>query len=1005
MKTSRVRKHPLPRITASFVVLVFACSLIFPQTASATIYQPGATLEPDCAPSSANCGVATSTVALGTSAPIGNSSLTIVATSTGSILATLRAFAGQVANLFQIQDSSGANVFSINASGGLTLGSLNGPLQANAGLVSATTSIGVSYGGTGLTSAPSYGQIAVGNSSGGYTLTATSSLGLSGGGASTGSANIWTALQQFQSGASTTLFSAYGPAYFGATATSSFSSTGALTLASALGVGSGGTGLTSLTPGDIIYANGTNSFARVASSTGGKVLQLDFTTGAPSWVATSTLGLSSGASTGSANTWTALQQFANASTTLFSAYGPAYFGATATSSFATNGALTLANALTYGGVTLSNAVTGTGNMVLSASPTFTGTLAAAAATFSGTTAHTGLATFGNASTTIFSNTGTAYFGSSATSSFSSTGTLTLASALTVGNGGTGATSFGQGWLFSSGDGTALSASTSPTVNYITATSTTATSTFAHGVAINSGGLKLGTLTSCNNLGTDSAGNVNCQLGQQSLDVRKSADESLTSNAVLQDDDELLFAIGANETWVFQFNLIYTTLATPDIQLAVTAPTGAMCDYAGGSVDMANGAGSTTCGGAVALTSGSATANDPLYLYGAIANGSTAGTVRLQWAQNTSNSNATTIHRGSSLSAFRISGGADVAEVYYSKDTSLMPGTVVAPDATLPNGVRLSQKGDDALGIISTKPGLVIGDLTEAHDGRAVMVALAGRVPARVTLQNGSIAVGDYLTSSDMPGVAMKATQSGMVIGQALSSFDGGSGSDVGMVIMFVKNHYHQSNSESANVATVDIVRNETPVNALTAISNLLSSGVKMVTDFVVARVTAIRGYFDEIFANKSHQKTLCVGDTANGGETCVTKTELDAILQSTNVHAAASAAATSGSAPASTNGAASAIASTSTVSSATSSPSSVTDTSGTTGTTTAPTVSDSSPTASSTNVTTGSTNNPTVPKPTPAPDSVSAPAPAPDPAPAPAPEPAPPAAEQPASPAGADTPQ
>jgi hypothetical protein len=41
--------------------------------------------------------------------------------------------------------------------------------------------MGVLYGGTGLTSAPAYGQVLVGNSSGGYTLTATSSLGISGG--------------------------------------------------------------------------------------------------------------------------------------------------------------------------------------------------------------------------------------------------------------------------------------------------------------------------------------------------------------------------------------------------------------------------------------------------------------------------------------------------------------------------------------------------------------------------------------------------------------------------------------------------------------------------------------------------------------------------------------------------------------------------------------------------------------------------------------------------------
>jgi hypothetical protein len=48
-------------------------------------------------------------------------------------------------------------------------------------------------------------------------------------------------------------------------------------------------------------------------------------------------------------------------------------------------------------------------------------------------------------------------------------------------GGTGATGFGQGWIYSNGGTGALSASTSPTVAYIYATSTNATSTFASGI--------------------------------------------------------------------------------------------------------------------------------------------------------------------------------------------------------------------------------------------------------------------------------------------------------------------------------------------------------------------------------------------------------------------------------------------------------------------------------------------------------------------------------------------
>lgn len=57
--------------------------------------------------------------------------------------------------------------------------------------------------------------------------------------------------------ASTTALSCYGICAFGATATSSFSTAGALTLASALGVVSGGTGATSYTTGSIPFSNGT----------------------------------------------------------------------------------------------------------------------------------------------------------------------------------------------------------------------------------------------------------------------------------------------------------------------------------------------------------------------------------------------------------------------------------------------------------------------------------------------------------------------------------------------------------------------------------------------------------------------------------------------------------------------------------------------------------------------------------------------------------------------------
>ena len=88
-----------------------------------------------------------------------------------------------IAKTYSSNAFTGANTFngSLTAGSTFNIGSLNGPLQANNGVVSATTSVGVLYGGTGLSTAPSYGQLLLGQLNGTYALVSTSSLGISGG--------------------------------------------------------------------------------------------------------------------------------------------------------------------------------------------------------------------------------------------------------------------------------------------------------------------------------------------------------------------------------------------------------------------------------------------------------------------------------------------------------------------------------------------------------------------------------------------------------------------------------------------------------------------------------------------------------------------------------------------------------------------------------------------------------------------------------------------------------
>jgi hypothetical protein len=85
-----------------------------------------------------------------------------------------------------------------------------------------------------------------------------------------------------------------------------------------------------------------------------------------------------------------------------------------------------------------------------------------------------------------------------------------------------------------------------------------------------------------------------------------------------------------------------------------------------------------------------------------------------------------------------------------------------------------------VGVVSTSPGLVFdhgmtrlaGDNTHLITRRTTVVGLLGRVPVKVSMENGPVSVGDPLTSSSTPGVAMKANRAGMILGYALEGADG-----------------------------------------------------------------------------------------------------------------------------------------------------------------------------------------------------------------------------------------
>ena len=130
----------------------------------------------------------------------------------------------------------------------------------------------------------------------------------------------------------------------------------------------------------------------------------------------------------------------------------------------------------------------------------------------------------------------------------------------------------------------------------------------------------------------------------------------------------------------------------------------------------------------------------------------------------------------------VADAVDVAENFPSTDT-LTPGELVSVDPSSVGVLRTSSAYDShAIGVVSTLPGLLLGSELPGYK-----IALAGRVPMNVSDEGGAIAAGDPIASSSTPGVGMKSTQAGTIVGFALEAY---SGTGVGSITAFVSPQFY-----------------------------------------------------------------------------------------------------------------------------------------------------------------------------------------------------------------------
>lgn len=135
-------------------------------------------------------------------------------------------------------------------------------------------------------------------------------------------------------------------------------------------------------------------------------------------------------------------------------------------------------------------------------------------------------------------------------------------------------------------------------------------------------------------------------------IVKTADESVTASTALQADNHLILPVAANEKWIIRVHLKVSCGATSGFKMQCTVPASPTTNVGWANVTEASV--STNLLWASTASNGLTTANS-LFIVAEhyLENGSNAGNFVVEWAQNASSANTTTVLKSSYLTARRI----------------------------------------------------------------------------------------------------------------------------------------------------------------------------------------------------------------------------------------------------------------------------------------------------------------------------------------------------------------
>jgi hypothetical protein len=221
--------------------------------------------------------------------------------------------------------------------------------------------------------------------------------------------------------------------------------------------------------------------------------------------------------------------------------------------------------------------------------------------------------------------------------------------------------------------------------------------------------------------------------------------------------------------------------------------------------------------------------------------------------------------------------ADYAEMYPVEE-GIEPGDLVAPSNVIvetTNGKKLTKLTKTTQPYQSTMIGVVSDpkDITDFNvigfnikdEDNPMPVALSGRVLVKVSTENGEIKPGDLLTSaSSTPGVAMRATEPGRVIGIALEGYKG---EGIGKITVFVNPHFWLGPifEKSTTTEQLGIFDKFTLAikRALEKLGLIIENGIAQIKEIITEKLSA-----KVVVTNQ-----LCLG------QTCIDEAKLKELLE------------------------------------------------------------------------------------------------------------------------------